>query len=120
MSPRSTLKASSPDPAQVQAIIHLLSALEYGTKKEEKELIAKAFDKFGIERRGTKADVAPAIAASPGFEPFFLAVVDEVKPFAQMLSEVYAFLSRQATVGRRASSFLVTTQGAETVFDFSL
>ena len=54
------------------------SALEYGRKKEDTELIDTAFGKFGIERRATKVEVAPVIARKPGFEPFFLAVVDEV------------------------------------------
>jgi hypothetical protein len=116
----STVGASSPEPAVVEAIVDILSALEYGKKKEETELLDTAFGKFGIERRATKVEVAPVIARKPGFEPFFLAVVDEVKPFAQMLSEVYVFLGRRATVGRRASTFHVTTAGAEAVFDFSL
>lgn len=109
-----------PDPADVDAVVDILAALEYGKKKEETELVNAAFDRFGIERRATKIEVAPAIARSPGFEPFFLAVVDEVRPFAQMLAEIYAFLGRHATVGRRASTFHVTTAGAEAVFDFSL
>lgn len=120
MWPWSRKASVPPNPTQVDQIVDILSALEYGKKKEETELIHAAFAKFGIERRATKVEVAPAIARKPGFEPFFLAVVDEVKPFAQMLSEIYAFLGRRATVGRRASTFQVTTAGAEAVFDFSL
>jgi hypothetical protein len=119
MSPRSRKKSASPS-TPVETIEDILSALEYGTKKEETELINNAFGRFGIQRREKAADVAPVIAISPGAEPFFLAVIDEVKPFAQMLAEVYQFLGRRGTVGRRASTFRVTTAGAQAVFDFSL
>lgn len=112
--------SSSPDPAEVEAVVDLLAALEYGKKKEETALIDAVFSRAGIARRATKVEVASQVARSPGFEPFFLAVVGEVRPFAQMLGEVYAFLGRHATVGRRASTFRVTTAGAEAVFDFSL
>lgn len=113
-------KSPSPDPAQVEQIVDILSALEYGKKKEETVLIDAVFSRFSIERRATKIEVAPVIAKVPGFEAFFLAVIDDVKPFAQMLSEVYEFLGHRATVGRRASTVQVTTAGAEAVFDFSL
>ena len=111
---------SVPAPDQVDAIVDVLSALEYGKKKEERDVIDAVFQKFGIARHATKVEVAPTIARNPGFEPFFLAVIDEVRPFAEMLTEVYEFLGRHATVGRRASTFHVSTAGAEAVLDFSL
>jgi hypothetical protein len=37
-----------------------------------------------------------------------------------MLTEVYEFLGRHGTVGRRASVFSVRTEGAEAALDFSL
>jgi hypothetical protein len=111
---------STPPPDQVDAIVDILSALEYGKKKEERELIDAVFAQHGVARRPTKVEVAPMIAAAPGFEKFFLAVMGEVRPFALMLTDVYEFLGRHATVARRASTFLVSTAGAEAALDFSL
>lgn len=103
---------------QRQGILDLLQALEYGTKKEEKEII---YALLKTARRGELSDVADKLLRSPGFEETFFIVMEQVEPFARMIGEIYEFLNDMSTTAtRRASKFLVSKEGAEARFEFDL
>jgi hypothetical protein len=102
-------------------VLVLFTALEYGTKKEERALLDSVFSSLGVRRRGTAKGTARAIQKGPGFEAFLLAVLKVVRPFALMVREVYTFLNdARATVERRATTFRVRSEGARLHLDFSL
>jgi hypothetical protein len=104
----------------VTALDHLLTALEFGTRKEDKEFTDRLLGSFGLSRRKKDRLVADLLAG-PGFEKFFLAVAREAQPFARMLRAVYEFLSQhRATTGRRADVFRVSGAGARAAFNFDL
>jgi hypothetical protein len=99
----------------------ILSALEFGARKEEANLLDSVFAELGVARQRTQQAMAAAIEQGPGFEPFLVAVLRTVRPFAIMLREVYEFLNRQAaTATRRASVFRVRSETARQALDFSL
>jgi hypothetical protein len=105
---------------QVQAVLNLLTALNYRTRKEEAEIIAVLMpERTG---RGPKLeDAARELAAAPGFEQVFFTVLKAIQPFATMVLEIYEFLSQsEVTVARRASRFLVTKENAHVQFNFSM
>jgi hypothetical protein len=100
-----------------QAIVDILTALEYGTMKQENEVIAA----LGLRDKMKKPALADAILADPGFEPFFLDVLNVVRPFSLMVTEVYEFLnSTRTTTTRRASTFLVQFEQAKARLEFRL
>jgi hypothetical protein len=102
-------------------VLDILTALEFGTRKEEKELLDGVFAALGVQRRRRKEPVAAAIVEGPGFEPFLLEVLTTVRPFALMLRDLYTFLNRaEATTRRRASIFRVSAANAAAKLDFSL
>lgn len=102
-------------------ILDILTALEYGTKKEEKEILDSVLATLGVQRRRTKKRIAADILEGRGFEAFLLEVLSEVRPFALMLRDVYAFLNRsEAITRRRASTFRVSSANAAAKLDFSL
>ena len=103
-----------------KALDHLLTALEYGTAKEDREFTEKLLEEFHLQRL-PKDQLVEKIHGKPGFEPFFLAAVRESRPFALMLKEVYELLSRFGTTAeRRAAIFRVSGEGARATFDFDL
>lgn len=102
-------------------VLDILTALEFGTRKEEKELLDGVFGALGVQRRRKKEPVADAILEGPGFEPFLLEVLSAVRPFALMLRDLYTFLNRaEAITRRRASIFRVSSANAAAKLDFSL
>jgi hypothetical protein len=102
------------------ALNRLLTALEYGTRKEDRAFTDRMLRAFDLARRKKDRLVAD-ILAGPGFEKFFLAVAREAQPFARMLRAVYGFLSQhRATAERRADVFRVSGAGARAAFDFDL
>lgn len=102
-------------------ILDILSALEAGTKKEEEPLLTAVLAKLKTKRAWTKQATADRILKGPGFEAFLFAVLTEVKPFAAMVREIYAFLnSAEVTARRRASIFRVSSEAARAALDFSL
>jgi len=102
------------------AILEILSALEYDTRKEEVQILGPILDARGLKRSG-KESLAAQIVRAPGFEAFFLDVLRAVRPFAEMLGDVYRFLnSNRATATRRASQFLVNFERAKTELTFDL
>lgn len=104
-----------------QDVLDILTALEFGSRKEETELLDGMFGALGVQRRRKKERVAEAILDGPGFEPFLLEVLSAVRPFALMLKEVYIFLNRAETITRRgASIFRVSSAKATAKLDFSL
>jgi hypothetical protein len=106
---------------ETKDVLDILTALEFGTRKEEKELLDGVFKALGVQRRWKKKPVADAILKGPGFEPFLLEVLSAVRPFALMLRDVYTFLNRAETVTRRrASIFRVSAANAAAKLDFSL
>lgn len=103
-----------------QALIEILTALEYRNKKEETEVINPILKSRGLSRlrKGTLADT---IMRAPGFEAFFLDVLRAVRPFSLMLVDIYTFLnSNETTVSRRASKFLVRFEEAKAKLEFDL
>ena len=113
-----------PMPTAEQArkdVLDILTALEFGTRKEEKELLDGVLGALGVQRRRKKEPVADAILEGPGFEPFLLEVLSAVRPFALMLRDLYTFLNRaEAITRRRASTFRVSAANAAAKLDFSL
>jgi len=102
-------------------VVDILTALEFGTRKEEKELLDGVLGALGVQRRRKKEPVADAILAGPGFEPFLVEVLSAVRPFALMLRDLYTFLNRaEAITRRRASIFRVSAANAAAKLDFSL
>lgn len=102
------------------ALSQLLTALEYGTKKEDREFTKRILARFSL-RRSDEPALIKKILAGPGFEKFFLAVAREARPFALMLKEVYGLLSEYGTTAeRRAALFRVSGAGARAAFDFDL
>lgn len=102
------------------ALERLLSALEFGTRKEDKDFTDRVLSSFGLARRKQERLIAD-ILAGPGFEQFFLAVAREAQPFARMLRAVYEFLSQHRTTAeRRADVFRISGAGARGAFDFDL
>ena len=118
---RSSELGKSGGPSDTEAILAILHALELGEKKEERELLDAVLANLGVERKTDAAKMAEAILANPGFEAFLFAVLQEVRPFALMLQEIYGFLNRASAVAtRRASLFRVSAAGARKHLDFSL
>lgn len=104
---------------QYESIVQLLTALEYGGAKED-ELIAELLSKYSHPRTEKEA-LAKLHHQKPGFEPFFLDVIREVRPFALMVKEIYELLSLyESTAERRASLFWISSAGAESVLDFDM
>lgn len=104
-----------------RAVLDVLSALEYGARKEETPLLDLVLKKLGAKRAWTKAATAHRILDGPGFEAFLLAVLREAQPFARMLQDVYGFLNRtKVFTHRRASIFRVSSQRAEAELSFAL
>jgi len=102
-------------------ILDILTALEFGTRKEERELLDGVFRALGIERPPKKELVAEAILRGVGFETFLLEVLSAVRPFALMLRDLYTFLNRaEAITRRRASIFRISSANAAAKLDFSL
>lgn len=105
---------------QRESITKVLTSLEYGGRKEERELIDKLLHKYGHQRL-EKGYLVKKLIESPGFEVFFLDVLQEVKPFALMMKEVYGLLSAyNSTAERRASIFRISSKRAESAFDFDM
>ncbi len=102
------------------AVEDLLTALEYGSRKEEKDILDALLTSLG-QGRTRKAKLSRAIASQPGFEQFFFAVLNLVRPFSSMLAETYQFLNeRTSTTYRRAKKVLVSRQEARAHLAFDL
>jgi hypothetical protein len=105
---------------QTQALIDVLTALEYGTKKEESDVIAPVLETYNLKPI-KKSRLAEAVVKTPGFERFFLDVLKQVRPFSLMLADIYAFLnSNQTTTSRRASKVFVQSEKAKAELKFDL
>ncbi len=105
---------------QFDCIVQMLTSLEYGGPKEEREITERLLQRYGYPAL-KKENLAKKLVNNPGFEQFFLDVFTEVKPFALMLKEVYELLSSyNTTAERRASIFKISSEIAETVFDFDM
>lgn len=103
-----------------QAITEILTALEYGNRKEETKVINPILKSHGLTRM-RKGALADAIMRGPGFEVFFIDVLKAVRPFSLMLAEIYTFLnSNDTTAIRRASKFLVRFEEAKAKLEFDL
>lgn len=103
-----------------QAIVEILSALEYEKKKEERDILDAFLRDHGVTRV-SKDKLARLICTSPGFERFFLTILNQVRPFSLMLAEIYDFLNTQErTTSRRASKFLVRSDVAKATLEFDL
>lgn len=101
--------------------LDILTALEFGAKKEEKEVLDKIFDSLRVKRKHNKELTAQAILQGPGFESFLLEMLKEVQPFALMLKDIYTFLNQaEAITRRRASIFRVSSANATAKLEFSL
>ena len=117
MAPKRTAQAAT----DRNNILDVLSAMEFGGKKEEKLLLEQVLGDLKTTRAWTKQATADRILAGPGFQAFLFAVLREVKPFAAMLREVYAFLNDSEVITRRrASMFRVSSESARAALDFSL
>lgn len=102
------------------ALVDLLTALEYGTRKEEQDVISPVLESYHLSHL-KKAQLARQILKTPGFEPFFLDILKQVRPFSLMLGEVYAFLnSNETTTSRRASKVFVDSEKAKAQLEFDL
>ena len=87
-----------------QAILDVLNALEYGTRKEERDILRPILDASSL-KQGRKKRLAEQIMRTPGFEDFFFDVLRAIRPFSQMLADVYSFLNaHRLTTSRRALS----------------
>src|SRR5437764_624502 len=84
-----------------KGVLDILTVLEFGTRKEERELLDGVFEALGVQRRHKKESVAEAILGAAGFEPFLLEVLKAVRPFALMLRDLYTFLNRAEAITRR-------------------
>jgi hypothetical protein len=114
------MKTSRPRFDETQAILDILTALEYGTKKQENAIVVKIL-KDPSQPPPSKSDLALALLKQPGFEDFFLEILSITRPFALMLAEIYEFLnSNEATTSRRASKFLVQSDKAKAKLEFDL
>lgn len=103
-----------------RAVIDILTALEYGTKKQETDILTTLLESYRLSPT-VKHDLAKTLLSTPGFERFFLDVLKEVRPFAVMLTEIYDFLnSNEATVNRRASTFQIQSEKAKAELKFDL
>ncbi|GEM_PF-4954529 len=97
------------DQSTIKNVFHVLG---YGTRKEERELVDELLKRYHLPRTGLE-NLAHLIYQRPGFEDFFLALLSEVRPFCQMLIEVYELLNSLAvTAGRRASTVHVRRERA--------
>ena len=85
----------------VAAAQDVLRALEYGTRKEETDLIDGILHDLQLSR-GRAHRLARSIVEGPGFETFLLSVLQAIRPFALMLQDVYTFLNSQATTARES------------------
>ena len=105
---------------QKAAVHDILTALEYGSRKEERDILRPILHVHGLEPVAKKR-LCEAITRAPGFESFFIDVVRAVRPFSQMLADVYTFLSSSKTVAnRRASQFLINFEEAKKKLKFDL
>jgi len=103
-----------------QALSDILNALEYGTKKQDDEIINSLLDPYGLSETA-KPELVHALLKHPGFESFFLAVLKFVRPFSLMLREIYEFLnSNDLTARRRASKFPIQSEKAKASLTFDL
>lgn len=103
-----------------RAVIDILSALEYGTKKQETDILTTLLESYRFSMMG-KQELAKTLLSILGFEQFFLDVLKEVRPFAVMMTEIYDFLnSNEATVNRRAATFQVQSEKAKAELEFDL
>lgn len=101
-------------------MIDVLTALEYGTRKEEATAIAPVLKSYNLKPI-RKSRLARAILKFPGFERFFLDILKQVRPFSLMLADIYAFLnSNQTTTSRRASQVFVQSEKAKAELKFDL
>lgn len=105
---------------EAQALDEVLTALEYGTKKQEDDIINLLLEPYGLS--GTaKPKLLQALLKRPGFENFFIEVLKSVRPFSLMLAEIYEFLnSNEVTARRRASKFLIRSEKAKASLTFDL
>src|SRR5687767_3672096 len=103
------------------AVLDILSALEYGTPKEDSDVVRPILKVHHVRAHKDRRRVARAVLDGPGFEPFFLDVLKAVQPVSQMMGEVYSFLnSRASTTTRRASKFLIRSEAAAAALPFDL
>ena len=97
----------------LQQTQEVLEALEYGKRKEEKELVDEVLKSLRLPRSTPKA-LAAAIVGGPGFEAFLIEVLKAVRPFALMMRAVYSFLNaRSATTRTRTSVFRISSARAK-------
>ena len=105
---------------EAQALNEILAALEYGTKKQENDIINPLLEPYGLSGIA-KPKLVAALLRRPGFENFFLEVLKSVRPFSLMLGEIYEFLnSNEVTARRRASKFLIQSEKAKASLTFDL
>ena len=103
------------------ALKQLLNALEYGKKKEEIFITNEIFRKFKLDRLNVNQLCNKILNDGPGFEQFFLEVMNELRPFTIMVQDIYHFFSYfQTTMELKASHFRVSRDKARQAFDFNI
>lgn len=101
---------------KVESVDSLLASLHYGERKEDRAILEQLSAIFGVPA-GT--NLRTHLITSVDFSKLFAELVKLVEPFAQMMKEIYEFLSEQQNTAN-ASQRLVVGESIQDEITFDL